>query len=180
MSVTTYAIRLQRKILKTLKSDSGGIEPIYIYTLGLYPSLKKQNQIPEESNPYILGIIPILKKLKSDSVGIEPIHQLLVHTPILYIAHIIHTIYFAIFCDFLRFFATLCDFLRFFAIFCDFLQFFAIFAIFAIFPAMYLVFILWLLSFWLVIRNTRRYLGVRCEYTPLTVGVFTLDFKIDV
>ena len=94
MSVTTYAIRLQRKVLKTLKSDSGGIEPIYIYTLGLYPSLKKQNQIPEESNPYTLGIIPILKKPKSDSVGIEPIHQLLVHTPIfIYRSHHTYHLY---------------------------------------------------------------------------------------
>ena len=133
MSVITYAIRLQRKILKTLKSDSGGIEPIYIY---------------------ILGPISQPQKTKSDSGGIEPIHtgnythtqktkirfrrnRTYTSTPcsyphFIYRSHHTHHLYwysqkspwtcsdllqFCDFCDFLRFFATLCDFLRFFTIF---------------------------------------------------------------
>ena len=124
MSVITYAIRLQRKVPKTLKSDSGGIEPIYIY---------------------ILGPISQPQKTKSDSGGIEPIctgnytltqktkirfrrNRTYTPTPCSY-PHFIYRSHHThhLFRDFLRFFAIFCDSLRFFAIFCDFFQQYTLF-----------------------------------------------------
>ena len=155
MSVITFAIQLQRKVLKTLKSDSGGIEPIYIYILGPISQPQKTKSDSGGIEPICTGNYTLAQKSKSDSVGIELTHQLLVHAPIPYIVYIIHTIHTDITKNLLNF--------EFFFLFYTFVLYFGSWSFLAG-----------------LIRNTRRYLGVRCEYTPFTMGVFTLDFKIDV
>ena len=147
MSVITFAIRLQRKVLKTLKSDSGGIEPIYIY---------------------ILGPISQPQKTKSDSGGIEPIctgnYTLAQKIKIRFRRNRTYT-------------PTPCSYP--YSIYRSHhtyhsYWYFQKYPQFWVFSVLYFCFIFWLLSFLAgLIRNTRRYLGVRCEYTPFTMGVFS-------